>query len=83
MLSATQLQLSAGPTCFFIEAQLIPPQALQGISIAAISRMSITVVVISARVLARLVLFPDHGSRVKAGYVRNSGLSDCLLASFR
>src|ERR1019366_6579230 len=61
-----------------------PPQALHGISIATISRMSINVPLIPARVFAGLVLlYSDHGSRVRAGIVRYSRLSDCPLTSFR
>ena len=54
------------------------------ISIGTVFRMSINVVLISARGLAVLVLlFPDHGSRVWAGYFSHSRLSDCSLAFFR
>ena len=67
------------------EGHLVPPpQALHGISIATISRMSINVVLISAQLLVGLVLlFPDHGSRVRAGIFSYSRLSDCSLTSFR
>ena len=45
------------------------------ISIATVSRMSINVLLISARGLAVLVLlFPDHGSRARAGYFVHSRL---------
>src|ERR1035441_1958571 len=60
-----------------------PPQALHGISIATTSKMSVNVPLIPARVLAGLVpLYSGHGSRVRAGIVRYSRLTDCPFTSF-